>query len=109
MIVCLAVHVIIAILVKKYQQLTLRLTAIGVPSSAIGSQDYESIDLSFASHTTAVYEIPRVEPAAVNETPMLSAEEPITVLTNNMAYATWLPLTEALPLPGRNVDSTLIK
>ena len=101
MIVCLAV--IIAILVKKYRQLTLTLSAT-VPSSASRNQDHELVELSLASHTPAEYEIPvpRVKPTVVYETPMLSAEEPITVLTKNMAYTTWLPPTEGgnvLPAP----------
>ena len=79
--------VIIAVLVKKYRQLTPRLSASAVPSSATRTHDYESVDLSLASHT------PR---PAEYETPVLSAEEPVTAVTKNMAYTTWLPPTEEL-------------
>ena len=84
----------------------LRLSANTVPTSASRNQDHELIELSLASHSTAEYEIPLpgVKLAVVDETPiLLAAEEPVTVLTTNMSYTTWLLATEeenVLPAPA---------
>ena len=108
-IVCMAV--IIAILLKKYCQVTSKLSA--APSSPTSNQAYELVDQLPASHTPAEYEIPTVskEPQTAGveyEMPIVS-HDPATILTKNMAYTTWLAPSEALPSTGESVAETVTK